>query len=88
MEAATYPISVNDMPKFSMYNAFREGSSFFPYILADVTDDPRGKSLTELNSYAAVLMYSFAASGEHGKESFGWYFRKLGEGYTYNFGQL
>ena len=53
MEAATYPISVDDMPKFSMYNAFREGSSFFPYILADVTDDPRGKSLTELNSYAA-----------------------------------
>lgn len=28
MEAATYPISVDDMPKFSMYNAFREGSSF------------------------------------------------------------
>lgn len=70
MEAATYPISVDDMPKFSMYNAFREGSSFFPYILADVTDDPRGKSLTELNCYAAVLMYSFVASGDHGKGVF------------------
>lgn len=88
MEAATYPISVDDMPKFSMYNAFREGSSFFPYILADVTDDPRGKSLTELNSYAAVLMYRCGKWRSWERSLFGWYFRKFGEGHTYNFGQL
>lgn len=70
MIPATNGISVDDMPKFSMYNAFREGSSFFPYILADVTDDPRGKTLTQLNSYAAVVMYSYNAGGEHGKGAF------------------
>lgn len=70
MEPTTYPITVNDMPKFSMYEAFKEGSSFFPYILADVTDDPRGKPIRQLSSYATVLIYSYASSGEHGKGVF------------------
>lgn len=67
MDPTSSPISVDNMPKFSMHDAFREGSRFFPYILADVTDDPRGKTLAQLGSYAAVLMYSYAPSGDHGK---------------------
>lgn len=67
MEPTSSPISIDNMPKFSMHNAFREGGDFFPYILSDVTDDPRGKTLAQLESYATVLMYSFVPSEEHGK---------------------
>lgn len=70
MEPTTYPITIDEMPKFSIYEAFRDGSSSFPYVLADVTEDPRGKSLSQLNSYAVVSIYSYAASGEHGKGAF------------------
>ena len=58
------------MLKLSMYNAFREGSSFFPYIFADVTDDSRGKSMSQLNSYVAVVIYSYTPSGDHGRGAF------------------
>lgn len=67
MEPTNHAITVDNMPKFSFYNAFKEGGDFFPYILADVTDDPRGKMLTQLNSYVAVLMYSYDPNGDHGK---------------------
>lgn len=67
MEPTNHAITVDDMPKFSFYNAFREGGDFFPYILADVTDDPRGKTLNQLNSYAAILIYAFDPNRDHGK---------------------
>ena len=71
MEPTSYPIvAVDNIVQLSLYDAFREGSSFCPYILADITDDPRGKMLTQLNSYVAVLMYSYSQNGEHGKGKF------------------
>lgn len=67
MEPKSYSyLSPSNLPKFSIYEAFKVGSSFYPYILADVTEDPRGKILTQLNSYAAVLMYAYDSTKDHG----------------------
>lgn len=63
-------ITITDMPTFSMHNAFRLGSSPFPYVLADVTDDPRGKSVTQLNSYVAVSLYAYSNNESQGKGAF------------------
>lgn len=70
MEPVTNRVSTDDMPKFSMYDAFRVGARFYPSILADVTQDPRGKQISRLNSYAAVLIYAYQASAAHGEGAY------------------
>ena len=55
MNPVTNPkIKANDMPLFSIRNAFAIDAEFYPYILGDITSDPRGKTLTQLNSYVSV----------------------------------
>lgn len=67
MEPGSYhSVAAENMPQFSMYNAFRAEGHFFPYILADVTEDPRGKTIPQLNSYAIVAMFSYDSSATHG----------------------
>lgn len=56
----------DSLPQFSLPDAFRPEAQFYPGILADVTDDPRGKTLSSLNSYAAVLMYAYDETADHG----------------------
>ncbi len=43
----------------SLYEALRHNAIYFPSILADVTDDPRGKLRSELNSYATTAIYAY-----------------------------
>lgn len=63
-------VTVNDMPKFSISNAFSHGAEFYPYILGDITDDPRGKTLTQMKSYVALLLYAFDSSKAQGKGAY------------------
>ncbi|MCM1140189.1 MAG: hypothetical protein NC453_16610 [Muribaculum sp.] len=51
-------------PTLSLYNALFLGSSCSPRILADVTEDPTGKTLSILNSYVSVVVYAL----ENGKK--------------------
>lgn len=62
--------SVSFMPKLSMYDAFLAGGEFFPYILSDVTEDPRGKMLTEMDSYASVIVYAYDSAMPNGLGAF------------------
>ena len=63
-------VSVENMPTFSVANAFREGTNPLPQVLADVTVDPRGLSIDLLNSYVAVLLYAYSESAPGGKGAF------------------
>lgn len=60
------PTLKNDMPSYSLYQALYLGNECFPRILADVTEDPRGKTLTQLNSYAALLLSAYDSSQPNG----------------------
>lgn len=63
-------VAVNDMPKFSIANAFSYGAEFYPYILGDITEDPRGKTLTQIKSYVALILYAFDSSKAQGKGAY------------------
>lgn len=63
-------VTVNDMPKFSISNAFRHGAIFYPSILGDITDDPRGKMLTQLTSYVSMIISAYDATKSHGQGAF------------------
>lgn len=63
-------IAVDDMPKFSVSNAFRHGVEFYPYILGDITDDPRGKTLPQMTSYVALTLYVYDQSKAHGQGAY------------------
>ncbi len=45
--------------KISLYEALRHNAIYTPEILADVTEDPRGKRISELNSYATVSIFAY-----------------------------
>lgn len=62
--------STEGMVKISMYEALRHGATYAPSILADVTEDPRGKSMSSLNSYVSTLMYVYDSSKSDGKGAF------------------
>ncbi|MBO4984405.1 MAG: T9SS type A sorting domain-containing protein [Bacteroides sp.] len=54
--------SLSAMPYFSVKKAFAIGAEFYPYILGDITEDPTGKMLTQMNSYVSVRMFSYDSS--------------------------
>ena len=56
----------SDMPSYSLYYALYLGSESFPRLLADVTEDPTGKYISNINSYSALLIYAFDASTTSG----------------------
>ncbi len=58
------------LPGLSLYNSFYLGNESFPGLLADITQDPRGYQLTQLDSYAAMLYYAYDPSSPTGKGDF------------------
>lgn len=63
-------VPVDSLTALSLYNCFYLGTKPFPGILADVTQDPRGYSLNQLNSYVALLYYSYDSASSNGKGNF------------------
>lgn len=59
-------LTVSDMPQFSIKNAFAIDGEFYPYILGDITDDPTGKNLAELNSYVGVRIFTYNPGNTNG----------------------
>lgn len=71
MTPLSYPeITISDMPKFSMKNAFTIGAAFYPFILGDITDDPTNKPLTQINSYVYVRMFAYDPNAAYGKGAY------------------
>lgn len=67
MSPLTTPgLAASDMPQFSVKNAFAVNAKFYPFILGDITDDPTGKMLTQLNSYVSVRMFTYNPADSHG----------------------
>lgn len=56
-----------DMVQFYVNKAFGIDKEFYPYILADITEDPRGKTISLLNSYVALSIYVYDAQAVGGK---------------------
>jgi|GEM_PF-1371109 len=54
------------LPRVSLYNMLRLNSNPYPQILADVTEDPRGKEVQAMSSYVFVDMYSYDSSKKYG----------------------
>lgn len=62
-----YPgLTTADMPKLSVKKAFAVNAQFCPMVLGDITDDPRGKKISELNSYVMTCIYSYNPNDTHG----------------------
>lgn len=59
-------LSTTEMPKLSVKNSFAIDAKFYPHILGDITDDPRGKVLSQLNSYVLVRMFAYDSTKAHG----------------------
>lgn len=63
----TFPgLRATAVPLLSVRDAFAVNAHYWPHILGDVTDDPRGSSMAELNSYARVNVYTYNPNAEHG----------------------
>lgn len=56
-----------NMLKVSLYEALRHGAEFAPKILADVTQDPRGRSVADLSSYVVASVFAYDAARPGGK---------------------
>lgn len=60
-------VETADMIHFYVGKAFGLGKEFCPYILADITEDPRGKLIQDLGSYVALSIYEYDAQASEGK---------------------
>lgn len=60
-------ITKRDLVRFSLYSALGVGARYTPQVLADVVQDPREKTLSQLDSYVAVSMYNYDESKSHGQ---------------------
>lgn len=60
-------VEMADMIHFYVSKAFGVGKEFCPYILADITEDPRGKLIENLNSYVALSIYEYDSQVSGGK---------------------
>lgn len=56
-------------PQISLYEALRHNAIYAPEILADITEDPRGKRISVLKSYASVSMFAYDTE-ENGSTDF------------------
>lgn len=57
----------DNMLKVSLYEALRHGAEFAPKILADVKQDPRGRSVADLSSYVVASVFAYDAARPGGK---------------------
>lgn len=63
----TFPgLKQTAMPLLSVKNAFALNAHFCPKILGDITDDPRQKTIQELDSYVQINYHSYNQNVEHG----------------------
>lgn len=60
-------VTAATMPKLSLYDAMRLGSTNYPSVLADITQDPRGKPFSELNSYVLLMVMAYDPTETHGE---------------------
>ena len=60
-------IDVSDMVTLYPGKVFELGKTHYPYVLADITQDPSGKKVTELDSYVEVCLYAYDPSVATGK---------------------
>ena len=60
-------VETADMIHFYVNKAFGLGKEFCPYILADITEDPRGKYIYNLDSYVSLIIYEYDAQASEGK---------------------
>ncbi len=56
----------SDMAHYSIDYAFRPGATSYPRIIGDITEDPIGKTLTQLNSYASVRVLAYDPNAQDG----------------------
>lgn len=61
------PPDDRQLPRISLYEALRHGAVYQPAVLADVKEDPRGKTTDELASYAMVSLYAYDQTRSHGQ---------------------
>lgn len=66
MEPSKHGVTSANMPNFSISKAFHLEGEFYPHILGDITEDPRGKSLTQLSSYVAMTMFAYSPEAPGG----------------------
>lgn len=57
----------HQLPHMSLYEALRHGAAYQPAVLANVQEDPRGKTTDELGSYAMVSLYAYDQTHSHGQ---------------------
>lgn len=58
------------LQQYSIADAFYLHSHFYPSLLADIYEDPRGKDISKLTSYAAVSIYAYDKTKDYGKGMF------------------
>lgn len=59
--------SASALPKMSLYEALRHDAVYAPAILADITEDPRGKPMASLESYVSASIYAYDKARPNGK---------------------
>ena len=59
--------STSALVRMSLYEALRHGAVYAPSILADVTEDPRGKPMASLDSYVSTSIYAYDKAKPDGK---------------------
>lgn len=57
---------VEDMPHLSIKNSFDINARYYPQIIGDITEDPSGKHMSEINSYVVVRVMAYDANNQHG----------------------
>lgn len=65
------PISVpgmgeEHMPHLSIKNSFDIDAKYFPQILGDITEDPSGKQISQIGSYAFVRIFEYKPTSDNG----------------------
>ena len=60
-------VNTTDMITMIPSKVFQLGKVHYPYVLADITQDPRGKKITDLNSYVQISFYAYDAGAIAGK---------------------
>lgn len=60
-------VTSDDMVYFYVSKAFDLDKEFCPYILADISEDPRNKDIASLSSYVCVRLYEYDSKSTSGK---------------------
>lgn len=64
---SSLPTDNNSLVKMSLYEALRDGATYTPMVLSSVSEDPRGKDISQLENYALVSLYAYDRTKAHGQ---------------------